>query len=267
MAAQFNPMTGEWEEQAPVVASTQKNPWDDPWGDESVESLGNVNLQNGGFGGTFGTNNLQLNGGGMGTNYNFISGENQYGVDSLETAKRLQKQYGGKINKGYQGGADNTYDIHTGEGSAGVDGQGWGYYYTPPKEEDKDGAISQAIGFTKQPTGLSALSDGQFAALVASLFFGGALAGGALGGAAAGAEGAAGAGALEGASAGLGAELAGSEAAMLGGSAVGTGTELTAAQMLAASEGLGLGGAGELAGFEASALGGPAVGTGTGRSR
>lgn len=193
------------------------NPLLDPntdWGDTSYSNLGNLHLgAQDGLGGNWAGQGQNLQGGGYGTSYMQNShGLNQYGVDSLDTAKRLQQQYGGTINRGYQGHEDSYGggEVNSEGGGRGQDEKGWGYVYTPPGEDLKSQKkISDQIGFTEKQTGLDGLSDGQMAALMVALFAGGALAGPMIAGAG---ETGAGLGAAEG---GLG-EYAG-EAGYLGG--------------------------------------------------
>ena len=93
MAAQYNPMTGEWEqanESTSVDYSDPNAAWNQNWGDETYENLGRVSLGvQSGIGGNYGRAGQALRGGGLGTSHSYSkNGVGQYGVDSLETAQR-----------------------------------------------------------------------------------------------------------------------------------------------------------------------------------
>ncbi len=203
------------------------------------------------WGGGYRAPGQALPGGGYALSYSWDNrGLIQFQVDSETTANRLKARYGGSVKYDYLAPAQAEYvDVGVYQPDGGRNALvGYGYYYVPPGATFKDQQqVGIALGLLKAPTGLDALSDGQFAALLVVIFVGGAVAAGVLATPATASTGSAAvigeSGSVIGTvdvSTGVVVDTAGNyaatiEAGMLGGPAVGTGAELTAAEFAAAS--------------------------------
>ncbi len=136
MAGAYNPITGIYEQDPTFKAGADGTLT--PAG-SGYSDMGNIDLRQYGMGGEWaGGQNLKSGGSAnsFGTNN---KGLMYFGVDSEDTAKALQKKYGGTISTGARSNIAGSFDPDGPGGyRAAQTGSGQGYYYTPPGTKPED---------------------------------------------------------------------------------------------------------------------------------